>query len=231
MFTCKTLTKFTIHFSQPYGDCPSTINLPCLKTLNIFFKPQNGIDSALKVIHVCPVLEHLSLESWCSNEDYNFRIPTLKQLKLTIRQQLTLTTGQSRSLNKVFLNVPNLKSLFVGGVMCSLFVMEDLSSLVEARLLCEVYYYRLWDKLLKELTGVSCKVDDYRPWDKYLLGPKGARYISLPICANFKYSDLKYPNSKRLDLKGYVGLGWHLFSQILESCSELEYLSIKAVTN
>lgn len=47
---------------------------------------------------------------------------------------------------------------------------------------------------------------------------------------NGKHANLKYPNLKRLELSGYVGrLRWQLITQILENCSELEYLSIEKV--
>ncbi|GKG43880.1 hypothetical protein Tco_0482973, partial [Tanacetum coccineum] len=42
------------------------------------------------------------------------------------------------NINKVFLNVPNLEYLNLDVALCSLYVIEDLSSLVEARVSCEV---------------------------------------------------------------------------------------------
>ncbi|PWA67296.1 FBD-like protein [Artemisia annua] len=210
IFTCKTLTKFTLHFINLYWHCPSSMNLPFLKTLNIdlpflktyniYFRLQNHVDNALKVIHACPVLENLSLMSWYNNEDYKFKIPTLKKLKLTIRQSRP-------AVNKVILNVPNLEHLFLDGDLCSNFFIEDLSSKVEARVSCEVNDYRLLADLLKRLSG--------------------AKYISATTYPNGKPANLKYPNLKRLELSGYVGMRWQLITQILENCSELEYLSIE----
>lgn len=88
LFTCKTLTKFTLHFcrqSMPSWDWPSQVNLPGLKTLDIivYSKP---FKSAFKLINGCPILENLSLEikERIAEEAYYFEIPTLKRLILSI---------------------------------------------------------------------------------------------------------------------------------------------------
>ena len=165
MYNCKTLTKLRVHFQHldySFWVCTSSVNLPCLKTLQIVaFEPCANM---LKVIHGCSILENLSLEiKYCTHEaDYSLKIPTLKRLELSA---LDL-----KSKNKVFLNLPKLEYLCVAGFLFSFFVMEDLSSLVESRIYCHTYYHHhMWVALLK---GVS-----------------GAKYLSLTIdvssCSKF----------------------------------------------
>ncbi|GJZ44784.1 probable alpha,alpha-trehalose-phosphate synthase [UDP-forming] 7 [Tanacetum coccineum] len=146
LFTCKTLTKFRLHYSYPQfslPDCVSSINLPNLITLDINVASEPFYD-AVKLIHCCPILVNLSLKIkwWDDKEDYTFNIPTLKRLKLSIFRS-------SLMVNKVILNVPNLECLIVDGVWYSLFVIEDLSSLVEANVSCKVVHEYLWFELLK----------------------------------------------------------------------------------
>lgn len=121
LLTCQSLTKLMLHdscMSWPFWDFPSSVNLPNLKTLDIVVtsSPSTNI---FNVIHGCPLLEHLSLLiRWCyAEEDYYFKIPTLKRLNLSIITSLSFT-------NKVVLNVPNLEFLHVDGILCSLFVMH-----------------------------------------------------------------------------------------------------------
>ncbi|GJQ94897.1 FBD-like protein [Tanacetum coccineum] len=146
LFTCKTLTKFRLHYSYPQfslPDCVSSINLPNLITLDINVASEPFHD-AVKLIHCCPILVNLSLKIkwWDEKEDYTFNIPTLKRLKLSI-------FSSSLRVKKVILNVPNLECLIVDGVWCSRFVIEDLSSLVEANVSCKVVHEYLWFELLK----------------------------------------------------------------------------------
>ncbi|KAM0017039.1 putative F-box domain, leucine-rich repeat domain superfamily, F-box-like domain superfamily [Helianthus debilis subsp. tardiflorus] len=64
VFTSKTLTKLRItRKSSHYMDwkCPSFVNLPCLKTLDIAGH-RSSIFNVFKLIDGCPVLESLSLE-------------------------------------------------------------------------------------------------------------------------------------------------------------------------
>ncbi|GJY29697.1 FBD-like protein [Tanacetum coccineum] len=125
---------------------PSSVNLPNLKTLDVVLDSKTS-DNVFKFINGCPILEHLSLEIRRreDEEDYKINIPNLKRLKLTIMQSLS-------NINKVFLNVPNLEYLNLDVALCSLYVIEDLSSLVEARVSCEVDDEHLLVELLK---GIS----------------------------------------------------------------------------
>ncbi|KAI7742247.1 hypothetical protein M8C21_033980, partial [Ambrosia artemisiifolia] len=148
VFTCKTLTNLRLELSAcDFGgwEFPSTIYLPCLKTLDIV-----GCNNPL-AIHGCPVLESLSLEVSCNaEEDFVLNIPTLKRLKLLCR---------SDSINdnsKVVLRVPKLEYLFLDGVLSSLFEMEDMSCLVGASI--AFWHSRfdfLWTDLLNQLRGVQ----------------------------------------------------------------------------
>ncbi|KAJ0435488.1 putative F-box domain, FBD domain, leucine-rich repeat domain superfamily [Helianthus annuus] len=155
MFTCKTLTKLRLDRSgYAFRDvwefnCP--VNLPCLKTLDIAVYATPSVN-AFKLISGCPMLESLSLEvTWfnMNEEDYVFNIPTLKRMKLT-------WSKYDLRINKVILNVPNLEHLYVRGALRSVFVMEDVSSLVEASVpLDYVSYGHLSAELLKGLSGVK----------------------------------------------------------------------------
>lgn len=112
--------------------CP--VNLPCLKILDIIVYG-NPFFNAFKLISGSQVLESLSLEILSHNgteEDYIFNIPTLKRMKLSFHD--------CSDTNKVILRVPNLEYLYVGGKLCSFFVMEDVSSLVEATIKCHSMY-------------------------------------------------------------------------------------------
>lgn len=74
------------------------------------------------------MLERLSLIIVLDHgeEEYNFNIPTLKRLNLVLHSKFG-------SVNKVVLNLPNLQYLLFGGrFSCPFFVVENLSSLVEA---------------------------------------------------------------------------------------------------
>ncbi|KAJ0669115.1 putative leucine-rich repeat domain superfamily [Helianthus annuus] len=132
LFTCKTLTNLRLDFSVcgcSISGFGSLINLPCLKTLDIagYYGPEN-----FKLIRGCLVLESLSLEVPCYNDEEvcTFNIPTLERLKLIHRSYA------SSNKYKIVLRVPKLEYLFVGGILCSVFVMEDVSSLVEASIQC-----------------------------------------------------------------------------------------------
>ena len=80
----------------------------------------------------CPLLENLTLEIMRreSEENYYFEIPTLKRLTLSILRSIETN-------NKIVLNVPNLEYLSIRqGWLHSLFVIKDLSSLIQAKASC-----------------------------------------------------------------------------------------------
>ncbi|KAK9074367.1 hypothetical protein SSX86_006965 [Deinandra increscens subsp. villosa] len=157
LFTCKTLTKLKIDYGSPrypVWECLCSVNLPCLKTLDIVVTTKPFVN-AFKLISGCPVLESLSLEVTSSKDkkDYVFNIPTLKQLKLRLVRCRSV-------INKVVLNLPNLEYLFVGGkfdsLLGSLFVVEDLSSLVEASIsFHSITFDHLFLELLKAIKGTE----------------------------------------------------------------------------
>ncbi|KAJ9563525.1 hypothetical protein OSB04_008685 [Centaurea solstitialis] len=209
LFTCKTLTKLRLGSSVHGSDvwhCPSSVDLPCLKTLDVVVSKETSA-SGFKLIHGCPVLESLSLlVAWRNDEqEYNFNIPTLKRLKLITMKCVSV-------INRVVLNVPSLEYLFVGGILCSLFVMEDLPSRVEATV--SYFEVRFSDLLVELLKGIS-----------------GAKSISWSTSTTDVPSNSplpKFPNLKHLEYKGgRFRSGWPLIPQILESSSELEHLRIE----
>ncbi|XP_042757525.1 F-box/LRR-repeat protein At3g59200-like [Lactuca sativa] len=135
LFTCKTLTTLRLAIGGCDSDVlnvptiPSGVTLPCLKTLDIrvFNEPFVNV---CKLIYACPILESLSLSlekrRWREdNQEYSFNIPTLKRFELR-------TPRCTSSISKVVLNVPNVEYLILGGFLSSVFLMEDLMSLVEA---------------------------------------------------------------------------------------------------
>ncbi|KAL7605933.1 hypothetical protein Lser_V15G15589 [Lactuca serriola] len=206
LFTCKTLTKLRLVGSFDdsdvfNGESPAVM-LPGLETLDLNVSRISCV-SLFRFIHGCPVLESLSLEILCPDdeEDYNFNIPTLKRFELRINSLYT---------SKVVLNVPNLKYLFAGGYICPGFVMEDLSSLVEAT----VFF--------------NGGLTDYRQKVERLKGLSGVKSLSLftSTLNEFVHSHLpKFLNLKHLDLKdSYFKSPWILVTQILESSPELEHL-------
>ncbi|KAF5757134.1 putative F-box domain, FBD domain, leucine-rich repeat domain superfamily [Helianthus annuus] len=204
LFTCKTLTKLRLERwacdGKDWG-CPSSVNLPCLKTLDVVVHSDPFVN-AFKLIGGCPMLESLSLEVTRRKKFagcYIFNIPTLKRLKLTFALVIT------SDINKVVLRVPNLEYLFLGGVLCSLFQMEDVSSLVEVSVsLRHIAYDYLWVELLNGVSGV-----------KSLLTQDIPSSFLLPI----------FPNMNRLEL----GMFWHYrqILQFLESCPALRHLYIE----
>lgn len=205
LFTCKTLTKLSLVWDNTNEDVwniTSSIDLPFLKTLDIKVFG-NPCLNAFKIIRGCPILESLSLEIyWNSDdEDYNFNIPTLKHLEIR-----TVKGGCS---NKAVLNVPNLESFYFRGPLYSLFVMEELPSLVSVTVLCGFWSStNLWVELLK--------------------GIAGAKSISMSTAYNVP-PDVTLPtfsNLKHLEVKNFVGLNWLIVPHILESSSELEHLCI-----
>ncbi|KAJ0435437.1 putative F-box domain, FBD domain, leucine-rich repeat domain superfamily [Helianthus annuus] len=123
VFTCKTLTDLRLELCAcDFGgwELPSTIYLPCLKTLDIV-----GCKNPQVIHGCCPVLESLSLKVLCNDEeDFILNIPTLKRLNLRC------SSGPSNDISKIILHVPKLEYLFVDGELCSLFEMEDMPSLV-----------------------------------------------------------------------------------------------------
>ncbi|KAK1412158.1 hypothetical protein QVD17_33171 [Tagetes erecta] len=205
LFTCKTLTNLRLSHSEDDKsgwECPCLVYLPCLKNLdvNVFGNP---FVNAFKLISGSPILESLSLviSSHNGEEDYVFNIPTLKRLNLYLHDR--------SNTNKVVLNVPNLESLFVGGKMCSLFVMEDVSSLVAATIKCHSIFGRgdMWVELLKGVSGVKS------------LSIGNLSSILLPTFP------IMSTNMKQLVLQGF----WHPKEVVgvLESCPGLEHLHIQ----
>ncbi|KAJ0449001.1 putative F-box domain, FBD domain, leucine-rich repeat domain superfamily [Helianthus annuus] len=207
-FTCKTLTKLRLDHIAYDHDVWESVHLPCLKTLDIAIYT-NPLVNAFKLVRGCPILESLSLEVQCckDEEDYLFDVPTLKRLKLT------LYCSQSFN-NKVVLIVPNLEYLFVGGNLCSLFVMEDVSSLVEATVsFTNLSIGYLWVELLNGL---------------YRVKSLSAQADGFPYLGNTFCSPLPtFPNMKHLELKGFCQSG--LISKFLESSPELKHLCIEKV--
>ncbi|GJW17617.1 FBD-like protein [Tanacetum coccineum] len=190
-------------------DSHSPISLPCVKTLDISVFSDLD-DNVFKLIHGCPVLECLKTEikKCVQAQHHHYKIATLKQLKLSVCQSKTL------SYNQVRLSVPNLERLDVDdGILCSEFVMEDLSSLNEAKVSCRVKDARLWVELL---TGIS-------------------KVKSLSLETVWETLDQvwgvlpEFPNLKKLNLKGNVGRQGELTLQILKCCPELENISIEEV--
>ncbi|XP_076910383.1 FBD-associated F-box protein At2g26860-like, partial [Bidens hawaiensis] len=124
LFTCTTLTKLKLCLGNIW-ECAPVVNLPCLKTLDVavFTSP---FAIVFKLIAGSPMLEDLSLKvvMHCGEEDFMFDIPTLKRLKLHL--------FRSENANKLILRVPKLEHLLFDGTPYSLFVIEDVSSLVEA---------------------------------------------------------------------------------------------------
>ncbi|MFS8023562.1 putative leucine-rich repeat domain superfamily [Helianthus anomalus] len=87
LFTCRTLTIPVI--GMLIWECSSPVNLPCLKTLDIYVIA-NPFVNAFKLLPGCPVLENLYLYLCLTckgeKEEYIFNIPTLKRLELTWRK-------------------------------------------------------------------------------------------------------------------------------------------------
>ncbi|KAF5757154.1 putative F-box domain, FBD domain, leucine-rich repeat domain superfamily [Helianthus annuus] len=208
LFTCKTLTKLRINPGNPtyrVWECPCPVNLPCLKTLDIAVR-HNPFVNVFELIRGCPILESLSLEVFIQmeeEEDYIFNIPTLKRLKLIVQKVYSSVT------KKVVLNVPNLDYLFVGGMLGSLFVMEDLSSLVEAS------------------TSFRCLWSDGM-WLEFLKGISGVKSLSIK---KFPFNSALpiFPHVRHLQLTSL----WYsrLVLEFLESCPELKHLYIEELTN
>ena len=163
LWACNTLSKLSLKLIEHYNnfslECPPSIYLPNLKTLDIIaiskrFDYANPIscDNIFKLIHGCPLLEDLSLKILLpyNTEDLYFKAPTLKRLRLTLKYM------SSRDIRKVILNVPNLEYLCIeeNFVKCSLFVIEDLSSLVKAKVSSGVFYNHLCVDLVKGLSKV-----------------------------------------------------------------------------
>ncbi|XP_076941900.1 FBD-associated F-box protein At4g10400-like [Bidens hawaiensis] len=204
LLTCKTLTNLRLDFSGSKHDgweCASSVNLPCLKTLDIVVYT-NPFVNVFKLIHGCPVLESLSLEVKFSDNtgDYVFDIPTLKQLKLIL-----VTCGYA--VNSVVLNVPNLEHLSVGGMLGSCFVVNDLPPSVEVLVSfdCVVSY--------------ECTMLDL--WSQFMRGISGVK--SLTIQEVLSSSPLPvFQNLKRLDLKSF----WYS-GEVVKCCPALEHLSIE----
>ncbi|KAM0050464.1 putative F-box domain, FBD domain, leucine-rich repeat domain superfamily [Helianthus debilis subsp. tardiflorus] len=209
MFTCRTLTKLRLdrcgidHRNVWEFKCP--VNLPCLKTLDILVLSNPSV-SAFKLISGCPMLESLSLHVVSRDrdeEDYVFNIPTLKRLKLKTSLWVSFT-------HKVVLHVPNLEYLCVEELF-SLFIMEDVSSLVEASVSLRYMpdnHNHIWDELVKGITGVKSL---------------SIRYHSQSN--SFTSSPPIFPIMKHLAL-GDIGHPGHVL-QFLESSPELEQLCIK----
>ncbi|KAJ0448993.1 putative F-box domain, FBD domain, leucine-rich repeat domain superfamily [Helianthus annuus] len=193
LFTCETLTK--LRLDSTVWKCPCQVTLPCLKTLDIIVYT-NPLVSAFKLISGCPVLESLYLKvGYVGFVHYTFNIPTLKRLKLTLLC--------SSDINEVIIDVPNLEYLFVGGIMCSVFVMKNVLSLVEASISVHGLSVHLWDELLKGISGVKSLSIKTMPTN-----------LLLPI----------FPNMEHLELKSL----WSstLILEFLENSPKLKHLHI-----
>ncbi|GKB30642.1 FBD-like protein [Tanacetum coccineum] len=223
LFTCNTLSKLSLKLIHPFynkfsWECPPSIYLPNLKTLDItdnfkrcdFNFNSISCDNIFKLIHGCPLLEDLSLKIHMpgNTEDFYFKAPTLKRLRLA------LLYYSSNDIHKVVLNLPNLEYLHIeeSWFLCSLFVMEDLSSLVKAKVSCSVCYDHLRLELLKGLSKV--------------------RNLTLDITSSngdaFKHFP-KFPHVKKLVLVGREPFKLWKIPQILKSFCQLEHLCIKKV--
>ncbi|KAK1412151.1 hypothetical protein QVD17_33162 [Tagetes erecta] len=130
-FSSKTLTKLILH--EAHGRVfdldwrfPCQVYLPCLITLDIIFLAA-PIADAFKLIRGCPALENLSLKVLSNNKErkYIFNLPTLKRLEI-------VWASWEYPIDIIVLGVPNLEYLDLNGEKCSTFVMEEMSSLVEA---------------------------------------------------------------------------------------------------
>ncbi|KAI7741180.1 hypothetical protein M8C21_019359 [Ambrosia artemisiifolia] len=217
MFTCKTLTTLILiqspHDRNDDWEIHFPVNLPCLKTLDITGYA-NLVPSAFKLINGCSVLESLSLKVTFSGglEDYLFNIPTLKRLRI-----IFICHEFHKNMNKVVLNVPNLEYIFFDGTLCSLFVMEDVSSLVEASFkFFRIFFYFLWVELLNGLSGVkSLSLQNISS----LMEFRSPISLRLPI----------FPNMTHLELKWL----WHtrLIPQFLERAPELKHLFIEKLAD
>ncbi|GJU49497.1 ARID DNA-binding domain-containing protein [Tanacetum coccineum] len=115
-------------------------------------------------------------------------------------------------VNKVVLNVSNLEYLFEDGDSCPFLVMENLASLVEAKVFGEIRYIHLLGDFLEGISGVKSLYLSF----KYPYW-RDSPVVNLP----------KFPNLKYLKLNGDGGAAWNLIHKFLESSSELEHLSIE----
>lgn len=228
LFTCKTLTKLNLSVGYVGLKFPSFVNLPCLKFLviDIFRKPP---PNTFEFIHGCPILESLTLYVVWHNDDeeYNFNIPTLKILNLH-------NMKRSSVINKVVLNVPKLEHLFVGGTVCSLFVMEDLPPFIEVKVSFSWFVDHPWLELLKGISGarslslvmphkVICCL--YFLIYVYSMDPTITLFI---MKVPFLLPPLMFPNLKQLKLEEFIcPKGLLLIFQLLETFSELEHICIE----
>ncbi|GJY59625.1 FBD-like protein [Tanacetum coccineum] len=205
-------------YSHVDQECPPSIYLPNLKTLDIIdnFKRYDininsiSCDNIFKLIHGFPLLEDLSLKIHNmpgNTEDFYFKAPTLKRLRLA------LLYYSSNDIHKVVLNLPNLEYLHIeeSFLMCSLFVMEDLSSLVKAKVSCFVFDDHLWVELLKGLSKVRNLTLDVTNMTE------DAFNIHFP----------KFPHVKKLVIVGCYPFNLPKIPQILERFCQLEHLCVK----
>ncbi|MFS8021011.1 putative F-box domain, leucine-rich repeat domain superfamily, F-box-like domain superfamily [Helianthus anomalus] len=250
LFTCKTLTKLRIdddNLSSRVWECPCPVNLPSLKTLDIVVF-NNPFVNAFELIRGCPILESLSLEIFIhkeEEEDYIFNIPTLKRLKQIVQRVYSSVT------KKVVLNVPNLDYLFVGGMLGSLFVMEDLSSLVEASTSFRCLWSDgMWLEFLKGISGVKSlsikKVSFQLLFDSIcciVVDLLVSFYSFVDFCLQFHVPIvtlylLKFPFNLVLPIFPHVRhlrltSLWYsrLVLEFLERCPELKHLCIEELTD
>ncbi|XP_076936713.1 FBD-associated F-box protein At4g10400-like [Bidens hawaiensis] len=162
------------------------------------------------------MLENLSLGVvyFQRKSDYIFDIPMLKRLKLHLLH--------SDNTNKLVLRVPKLERLNFDGTLYSLFVMEDVPSLVEASFSFEVKPFDndLTVELLKQISGV--KLLSFKK-------ARDARYDSYEDSSLLKILSASplpgFANMERLELKGF----WHfkLIPKFLESSPELKEIYIE----
>nr|XP_043626851.1 F-box/FBD/LRR-repeat protein At4g26340-like [Erigeron canadensis] len=129
--------------------------------------------------------------------------------------KLRIIKRRVSGIHKVVLNVPKLEDLYVRLDMSTVvFVMEDLSSLISAKL--------------------SIYNDGCHPfWVEVLKGLSGAKSLTFVVHVDLKTpSDTQIPNFpylKHLEFKvssSYNDWDWRLFHQMLENSPELEHLCV-----
>ncbi|XP_076929763.1 putative F-box/FBD/LRR-repeat protein At3g49030 [Bidens hawaiensis] len=130
-----------------------------------------------------------------------------------------LFSSSSSHINKLVLRVPKLEHLFFDGTLDWLFVMEDVSSLVETSFSFRENSFNnnFMVELLKGISGVKLlsleKVRDGKAQDSSFLKIISASPMTV------------FPNMERLELKGYWR--FELIPKFLESFPELKELYIE----
>ncbi|KAG5546421.1 hypothetical protein RHGRI_018560 [Rhododendron griersonianum] len=132
-FICKTLVNLRL-----YGNIslkvPASVWLPSLKILVIEEVIYENGDSAHNLIHGCPALEDLHLYRFYFDNQkvLNISLPTLKRLVLNRQGDDGDDDGESQ--HKLIVNTPKLKYLDITDYDGDEFSLENLSSLLDARI-------------------------------------------------------------------------------------------------